>query len=55
MDRKIIVTGDKSKTLLIPKLDETFHSTNGALTEAQHIFIDAGLSQFAPNKKINIF
>ena len=44
MDRKIIVTADNSKTLLIPELNETYHSTNGAIQEAKHVFIDAGLS-----------
>jgi tRNA U34 5-methylaminomethyl-2-thiouridine-forming methyltransferase MnmC len=44
MERKIIVTGDKSKTLLIPALDETYHSTHGALNEARHVFIKNGLS-----------
>lgn len=45
MDRKIIVTDDNSKTLLIPELNETYHSTKGAVQEAKHVFIDAGLSQ----------
>lgn len=45
MNRKVIVTGDNSKTLLIPDLNETYHSTNGALNEAQHVFIQEGLAQ----------
>lgn len=43
MERKIIVTGDNSKTLLIPELDETYHSVHGALNEARHVFINNGL------------
>ena len=46
MQRKIIKTKDNSKTLLIPEMDETYHSTNGALTEANHIFINQGILNF---------
>jgi tRNA U34 5-methylaminomethyl-2-thiouridine-forming methyltransferase MnmC len=56
MERKIISTKDNSKTLLIPELNETYHSTNGALIEAEHIFIKNGLLQKIDFKeKINIF
>lgn len=43
MQSKIIVTNDKSKTLLIPELNETYHSTNGAMTEAKHVFQKEGI------------
>lgn len=43
MDKKIIVTTDNSKTLLIPELKETYHSSNGAITESTHVFIRNGL------------
>lgn len=43
MRSKIIVTDDKSKTLLIPELNETYHSTKGALTECKHVFIKEGI------------
>lgn len=46
MQREIITTKDNSKTLLIPAMNETYHSTHGALTEAKHIFINNGISQF---------
>ena len=58
MDRKIIVTEDNSKTLLIPELNETYHSTHGALNEARHVFINAGLDFFFEKHlepEINIF
>lgn len=56
MDRKIIITGDNSKTLLIPELNETYHSTKGALTETNHVFIRMGLQEFAPKQKsVRIF
>lgn len=54
MERKIIVTGDNSKTLLIPELNETYHSTKGALTESKHVFIKEGLV-YSALKKCKIF
>jgi tRNA U34 5-methylaminomethyl-2-thiouridine-forming methyltransferase MnmC len=39
----IILTADGSHTLLVPELNEHYHSTNGALAESLHIFIQAGL------------
>ena len=50
MQSKIIITNDNSKTLLIPSLNETYHSTKGALTESRHIFIDAGIKYLAKNE-----
>jgi tRNA U34 5-methylaminomethyl-2-thiouridine-forming methyltransferase MnmC len=44
MDSKIIVTEDNSKTLLIPEINESYHSTKGAVTESKHIFIKEGLA-----------
>ena len=35
-------TGDGSPTILNTHLNETYHSTNGALTESRHIFIEQG-------------
>ncbi len=56
MKREIITTKDNSKTLLIPSMNETYHSTNGALTEANHIFIKNGISNFINSKQeISIF
>lgn len=43
MKTEIRITGDGSFTLFVPELDEHYHSTFGALTESQHVFIDAGL------------
>ena len=43
MNREIITTLDGSKTLYIRNLDETYHSHNGALQEAEHVFIKNGL------------
>ncbi|MBD3638580.1 MAG: tRNA (5-methylaminomethyl-2-thiouridine)(34)-methyltransferase MnmD [Crocinitomicaceae bacterium] len=54
MRSKIIVTEDNSKTLLIPELNESYHSTKGAITEAKHVFIKEGLL-YRPLKSVNIF
>ncbi len=43
MKRIIEKTEDGSATLFVPELDEHYHSTKGAHTESQHIFIDMGL------------
>ncbi len=55
MNRKIIVTNDNSKSLFVPSLNETYHSTNGALQEARHIFVNNGLSYFDSQKSISVF
>ncbi|EGJ70545.1 protein of unknown function DUF752 [Bacteroides coprosuis DSM 18011] len=47
-------TEDGSDTLYVPSMNEHYHSTKGALTETQHIFINMGL--LASSKKdINVF
>lgn len=43
MKRKIITTGDGSKTIQIEDWNEQYHSIHGALQEALHVFIDTGL------------
>lgn len=43
MKRIIEKTEDGSATLFVPELNEHYHSTKGARTESQHIFIDMGL------------
>ncbi|MDX8340924.1 tRNA (5-methylaminomethyl-2-thiouridine)(34)-methyltransferase MnmD [Draconibacterium sp. IB214405] len=42
MQRKIIETGDGSKTLFIPEMDEQYHSVNGAITESEYVYLDKG-------------
>jgi tRNA U34 5-methylaminomethyl-2-thiouridine-forming methyltransferase MnmC len=44
MKQELIVTGDGSKTIYLPELDEHYHSSHGALQEAQHVFIKHGLT-----------
>lgn len=43
MKRIIEKTDDGSATLFVPELNEHYHSTKGARTESQHIFINMGL------------
>jgi tRNA U34 5-methylaminomethyl-2-thiouridine-forming methyltransferase MnmC len=38
-------TSDGSHTLYVPEIDETYHSTHGAIQESSHIFIKEGLQQ----------
>lgn len=45
MEREIISTKDGSKTLYIKSLNESYHSTHGALQEAKHVFIENGLKK----------
>ena len=43
MERQIIQTADGSSTIYMPELNEYYHSSHGALQEAQHVFIKHGL------------
>lgn len=43
MKREIIITSDGSTTIHLPDLDEQYHSIHGAIQEAYHVFIKAGL------------
>ncbi|MDY0280744.1 MAG: tRNA (5-methylaminomethyl-2-thiouridine)(34)-methyltransferase MnmD [Salinivirgaceae bacterium] len=46
---KPIITADGSSSLFVPELNEHYHSTNGALQESRHIFIDHGMHYFHKN------
>lgn len=41
---KIIQTEDGSNSIFVPSLDETYHSTYGAVTESQYVFVQEGLN-----------
>lgn len=43
MSITILQTRDNSHTLYVPELDETYHSRNGAIEEAMHVYIGKGL------------
>lgn len=52
---KVIETGDGSSTLYNKALNETYHSSHGALTESIHVFIQAGFEAVIEHaKNINI-
>ena len=40
---EIIKSEDGSNTLFVPELNETYHSTHGAVQEARHVFFKMGL------------
>ena len=42
MKREVVTTADGSSTISVPDLNEHYHSVNGAIAEAKHIYIDAG-------------
>lgn len=43
MKREVIQTADGSSTIYIPEMDEHYHSSHGAIQEAEHVFILHGL------------
>ncbi|WP_430934776.1 tRNA (5-methylaminomethyl-2-thiouridine)(34)-methyltransferase MnmD [Saccharicrinis sp. 156] len=53
MKHKIITSNDGSHTLYVLDLNEHYHSTNGAVQESMHVFINAGL-RLVTADKINI-
>jgi len=53
LKREIKLTKDGSHTLFIPELNEHYHSTHGAIQEAIHVYIEAGL-RFSDNDPIQI-
>ncbi len=52
---KSIITEDGSSTLYLPKLNEHYHSTYGAIQESNHVFIEHGLKSCTKKNSINIF
>lgn len=46
---RITPTLDGSNTLYVPSIDEHYHSTNGAIQESRHVFIENGYMQCSSN------
>lgn len=44
MKRELVKTADGSTTIYLPEWNEHYHSSHGALQEAQHVFIRHGLN-----------
>ena len=56
-NRKIIITNDGSHTLLVPSLNEQYHSIHGAVKEAEYVFLNMGLDECLRSERdsINVF
>ncbi|GHV10706.1 hypothetical protein FACS1894162_5390 [Bacteroidia bacterium] len=52
MEIEQITTADGSHTLFVPAMDEHYHSVNGALQEALHVYIDAGLNAWRGDSRL---
>ncbi|WP_034057185.1 tRNA (5-methylaminomethyl-2-thiouridine)(34)-methyltransferase MnmD [Lacinutrix jangbogonensis] len=50
MERKIIITEDGSTTIHIPEWNEQYHSTHGAIQEAEHVYLKHGLAFFCASE-----
>lgn len=46
MEVEFKISKDGSSTLFVPALNEHYHSMNGAITEAKHVYVDQGLNFF---------
>lgn len=51
MKREFLTTGDGSLTIHLPDWNEQYHSKHGAIKEAQHVFIQAGLQFYIERYK----
>jgi tRNA U34 5-methylaminomethyl-2-thiouridine-forming methyltransferase MnmC len=49
-----VATADGSNTLFSARMGESYHSLNGALSETEHVFIEAGLSKIR-KEEIHVF
>jgi len=54
LKKEIVKTSDGSNTLFVPELDETYHSTHGALQESLHVFVKEGLQFRSELKEVSI-
>ncbi|MFY0687958.1 MAG: tRNA (5-methylaminomethyl-2-thiouridine)(34)-methyltransferase MnmD [Cyclobacteriaceae bacterium] len=55
---EIILTKDGSHSLYNPDLDETYHSTKGALAESEYVFMEMGIQYLITKQqptRINVF
>ena len=54
MLKKVILTEDGSHTLYVKEIDESYHSTHGAVQESTHIFINMGLKAFLSENEVRV-
>lgn len=55
---ELFITEDGSHSLQVPELDETYHSSHGAIQESKHVFIKNGLIHWIEKnqeKELSIF
>jgi len=48
--KELKITADGSHTIFVEELNETYHSKHGAIREAVHVFIQAGLNHLNQSK-----
>jgi tRNA U34 5-methylaminomethyl-2-thiouridine-forming methyltransferase MnmC len=51
---QLVLTEDGSHTLFLQELNETYHSTHGAIDESTCVFFNNGLNHFKSKKVINV-
>ena len=54
MKKHLVTTADGSSSIYIPEMDEHYHSSNGAIQEALHVFLKNGIKRFEA-KDLTIF
>ena len=54
MKKQIVKTRDGSNTIFVQELNETYHSTHGAIQESLHVFIRSGLKFKVELNDINV-
>jgi tRNA U34 5-methylaminomethyl-2-thiouridine-forming methyltransferase MnmC len=47
MEHELIITSDGSHSILVKQWNEQYHSLHGAVQESKHVYINAGLNEFA--------
>jgi tRNA U34 5-methylaminomethyl-2-thiouridine-forming methyltransferase MnmC len=56
---RVVETEDGSRTLYLPGMDETYHSTHGAMTESRHVYITNGLdfwlAEHSESREVRVF
>jgi tRNA U34 5-methylaminomethyl-2-thiouridine-forming methyltransferase MnmC len=50
---ELIETRDGSHSLFVPEINETYHSTHGALSESEYVFIQHGLEHYISTNSVS--
>ncbi len=54
MKKEFFITSDGSTSIHIPEWNEQYHSKHGAIQEAYHVFIKAGLDNFKDKSSVSV-